>query len=256
MSKYYDLQFDVEKTFRYVEFDNVSHAHKQLLKVPGVIVAGGSCIPYFDRFHGYGDIDVYCSTEEQYDGLQYACQLMGLKSHGYSMESGETRIETFMAEGACTVQIIKNPKVNVGTLLTSFDFACCRVAVTLQDGKYFLHYDEFTEDDIKAKQLRFCHYNTAKKKNFVRVLKYYKKGYELLEARIDDFWNRIESSFATKDPNERLKIDVIDVTAPDLRLQHTVPVSPSVVWYSPQPQSVTTTSTITYTSPDTVLKGT
>lgn len=254
MTQYYELKFDdTEKTFRYVEFDNVSFAHKQLLKVPGVIVAGGSCIPYFDRFHSFNDIDVYCSTEEQYDGLVYACEAMGLNNTGFSVESGETCIEEFAAVGARKIQIIRNPLINVGTLLTAFDFACCRVAVSLQDGKYLLHYDEFTEVDIKDKQLRFCHYRSPKKKSFERVLKYYAKGYELMKIRIDDFWKHIDKDFTSNNPKEGLKIDVAES---DLR-QIT---SPSVVWYSPSPQSITSSPhsgrTITYTTPNTVLKGT
>jgi len=205
--KYQLLSFETNKdlTFKYCQFDNVSYAHKALLEVPNTIIAGGSCIQYFDKYHCFNDIDVYCNNEEQVREVSYIAEYMGLKP-GHPRQLGEGFVKTFSGD-TTPIQIIYNKSIEgVNSVLSQFDFACCRTAVTKQNDKYFLHYDEFTENDISKKQLRFCHYRNLSKMSFERILKYYSKGYELCEERQGEFWRNLCRSITNENRPPKLAI--------------------------------------------------
>jgi len=163
--------------------------------VPGMFVAGGSCITIYDPLHQFTDIDLFCNTPDALLHTQQLLDMLGFKPIG----KNQGALKEYEDELGSKAQIIyaQNLK-SLENLLCTFDLSVCKIGF---DHEKIVE-GGFTQQDIKDKVLRCNPVSNNPGKLLFRLCKYSSKGYTATAHLIQEIWLRNQ-----KNPVPVLKID-------------------------------------------------
>lgn len=150
--------------------------------VPGMFVAGGSCITIYDSLHQFTDIDLFCNSPDALLHTQQVLDMLGFKP----MRGNEGALKEY-EDGLSKAQIIYAQGLkSLENLLTTFDLSVCKIGF---DHEKMME-SKFTHDDILKKVLRCNPVSKNPGKLLYRLCKYSAKGYTVTPHLIQEIWLR------------------------------------------------------------------
>lgn len=151
--------------------------------VPGMFVAGGSCITAYDSLHQFSDIDIFCNSPDALLHTNQLLDMLGFKAIG---KNNGALMEYEDALGIKAQIIFATRLKSLPTLLSTFDFSICKVGF---DHENFME-GSLTRQDIQNKVLRCNPVSKNPAKLLFRICKYSGKGYGVTAHLIQEIWLR------------------------------------------------------------------
>lgn len=146
------------KTTRYVSSINPDIV-LELLKIPGVVIAGGYVRNLLDKRLPINDIDVFFLSRQAFE---FAKQYLAIRSKCEKIFTcPEDKLHTYKYDGDLKIQLIAETfYINVEALLNSFDFTICQFALTFIPGDgntidvYTIHHFQESYEDLNTRTLK------------------------------------------------------------------------------------------------------
>ncbi len=162
--------------------------------VPGMFVAGGSCMTIMDPMHKFTDIDIWVTSPEvrqHVEGLLAVWGLAPKHDHGNGVVD--------WADELVSVQIIQaNELKSIEDLISTFDIEACKIGF---DSTH-IAFGAYTKAGIRDKDIEIVNRVSEDPVAMIlRILKYVSKGYTIKAEIIKDIWTK----------NKKVKLNAGDI---------------------------------------------